>query len=565
MVLCGLAVVLCALAVRLVHIERSRGPVLRAEALEQQQGRSILPARRGLILDAQGRVAAASHLLDDVFVDPALVDDVDALAAALGVRINRDPSLVAETVRRRADHRFVVVAEAVGELEAEAVRSFGHRAVGLVQRAVRTYPLGHSMAHVLGFVGRDGRGLEGVELRFDRHLAGHEGHRRTVRDARRRAVWPDDSGDDPFPRDGGHVLLTIDAEIQRIVEEVLQHTVERCEAESGVGIVMRPRTADILAMACCPAFDPLNASEAPAEVRRNRTVTDPVEPGSTFKPFIASGALAGGFVQIGERFDCGKGYRAFGRREIRDSHAAGVQDLAGIVIHSSNIGMAQVGQRMGVAGLHPTLQAFGFGERTGVECPGEDAGILYPPERWTSYSVTSIPMGYEIGVTPLQLATAFGAILNDGVLLRPRIVRALLGPDGSVVERFEGPQEVRRVIPSNVARYLAREVLPRVVREGTGAPARLASHAVLGKTGTTKLAYRDRRGYEEGAYLSSFLGAAPVHDPEVVVLVMIRRPNAARGYYGSQVSAPAVREILAGVLTYLQVPPDAEVLAMDGM
>jgi cell division protein FtsI/penicillin-binding protein 2 len=234
-------------------------------------------------------------------------------------------------------------------------------------------------------------------------------------------------------------------------------------------------------------------------------------------------------------------------------------DIRGIVTYSSNIGMGMIAQRMGNEVLHDTLRRFGLGQRTGVGLPGESGGVVYQLRRWTSYSTTSVPMGYEVLVTPLQLVTAFAAIVNDGILLKPKIVKKLLGPSGEIIESFETPQIVRRVVSSQVARFVSRDLLVSVVENGGGRRAKVGPYRVLGKTGTAKLTYPDRSGYEPGAYQSTFVGAAPVAHPQAVVAVLVRRPNPSLGYYGSTVAAPIVGEILAETLSYLQVEPEARV------
>lgn len=553
--LLGIIVVLVGLAGRLVHIQLSLGPQLVKLAERQRQGRSMLPAYRGQILDARGRLVAVTRLVPDVFVDPALVDDIDSLSAELAARLNEEPDTIASKIRSRADKRYVRLASRVDAVTADAVRDLHHAAVGLERRPVRMYPLGMSMAHVLGFVGRDGAGLEGIERAYEKHLRGTDGRRATIRDARRRALWRTPGGL-VEPIDGGHLVLTIDAEIQRITEESLGQAIDDFEAESGVAVVMSPLTGDVLAMACWPAFDPNHPGGSSSEDRRNRAVTDPIEPGSTFKPIIASGALDGGFVSRTEKIDCGSGVKRFGRRLVRDVSSNGVRDIKGIITKSSNVGMAIIADRMGNPALYRTVRGYGFGDLTGIGLPGESPGIVHPLSRWTRMSTTSISFGYEIGVTPLQLLTAFCAILNDGVLLKPRIVRARRAADGHVLEWFTGPQPVRRVISHETAQYLAFDVLPSVVEDGGGHRAQLDRYRVAGKTGTAKLTYKNRKGYEDGAYHSLFLGAAPVAGVEVAALVIVRRPNPKRGYYGGVVSAPAVAKILRETLAYLGVPSD---------
>jgi len=311
-------------------------------------------------------------------------------------------------------------------------------------------------------------------------------------------------------------------------------------------------------MACYPTFDPNDPSAFPIEVRRNRAVTDPVEPGSTFKPIIACGALEGRHINTTEQFDCHMGSHAFHGRVITDVHAYGMMDLCGIVTKSSNVGMGMIAERMGNKALFETVRKFGLGDRTGIELPGENSGLVRPLKKWGKQSTQSVAIGYEIGVTPLQLITAFTAIVNDGVLIRPRIVRKLLGPDGTEKASFEGPAEVKHSTPKDIARYISREVMVSVVENGTGKPAKLDRYRVAGKTGTTKLTTPGKKGYVAGAYMGTFIGVAPADDPEVVVLVMIRRPNAKLAYYGGSVAAPAAGEILDQTLSYLGVPAKGE-------
>lgn len=536
--------------VRLVYINAAQRDHLVQYVRGIRRGHAVLPARRGTILDARGRVVAISTVAPDLFVDPALVRKVDRLSGKLATIVGKPAGEIAETIRRRRHSRFVVIARHVDAGCAAAVHELGHPAVGLSPSHQRTYPLGTSMAHALGWVGRDAQGLGGVELSYNDHLRGHDGRQATLRDARRRALQRIDLLS-VAPVDGGHVVLTLDAEIQRIAENALSKGIADHQAQSGVALVMDPGTGDILAMACLPAFDPNEPVDAVSlPLRRNRILTDPVEPGSTFKPFVMSGALDGEFVFPGERIDCHMGRHRFGSRVVTDTHPHGILDVAEIIIKSSNIGMGIIGRRMGRKPLYETLRRFGFGRPTGIGLRSENAGVLYPLRRWTEYSETSIPMGYEVLVTPLQLIRAFAAIVNDGLLVRPRLVKALLAPDGKVLQRFDEPKIIGRAVSSRAAGFLAREVLPRVVTESGGRNAQIGDIPVLGKTGTVKLTYDDRSGYEPGAYLSLFLGAAPVQAPRYVALVMIRRPNPATGYYGAAVAAPVVGHILHDVQRY---------------
>lgn len=543
------------LAARLVQINTTFADKLTGLARRQQQSGAVIPARRGMILDVRGRVVAGSERRPDVFVDPALVTNIDELAAKLSSRVNEPAEAIAKKIRARLGSRFVIVSREIDDVTQDAVAAMDEPAVGLAHRSVRTYPLHESMAHVLGWVGRDGEGMEGLELRYDKHLSGQPGWRGTVRDARRRAIGR--SAREPIaPQDGGHVVLTIDAEIQRVTETALARAVLDNRAESGVAIVMSARTGEVRAMACFPTFDANDAPLVPAALRRNRTVTDPTEPGSTFKPIIMSSALGGGFVSTTEKIDCEMGTLRIGSRVVKDTRPHGMMDAKGIIARSSNIGMTKIGLRMGNEVLYETVRRFGFGSKTEVGFPGENRGLVHPLRRWNRTTTPSISFGYEIGVTPLQLITAYVALVNDGVLLRPRLVRAILDANGEVLQEFVDPQRVRRVASREVARYVTREMMRAVVEEGGGHRARSQHYTVMGKTGTAKLLYKDKPVYEPGAYLGTFVGAAPVESPELVVIVMVRRPASGLAYYGGAVSAPAVKEILERSLAYLGVAPD---------
>lgn len=553
----GVVLLLLVGAGRLVHIQTVYPERLGPRVENQRSGRQVIPARRGVIFDRCGRTVALSRRIPDVFVDPKLVDDVASLARKLGVRLNLPAEQLVERIESRSNSRFVVLARAVDEVTAESVRQLNDPAVGLSFRTQRYYPLASSMAHVLGWVGFDGNGLAGVELSFDDHLRGRDGRRHTVRDGRRRALARSATHPPEDPVDGGHVVLTVDAYIQDLAERELADTIEKFDAESGVVVVLDPMSGEVLAMCSWPTFDPNQPlTEGGTAARRNRALTDPVEPGSSFKPFITSAALDGGYLTTTELIDCHMGKYRFGRRLIKDTKPHGMMDIRGIITRSSNIGMGVIAQRMGNKALHDAVRSFGFGHRTGIESPGEGGGVVYPLQRWSSYSTTSIPMGYEILVTPLQLLTAFSALVNDGVLLSPRIVKSLLDPTGASISHDTAPRVVRRVASTETARFVTRDLLVSVVQNGGGRRAQVGPYRVLGKTGTAKLLYPQGGTYEDGAYLSVFMGAAPVSDPRIAAVALIRRPDPSIGYYGGRVAAPLVGRLLAGALSYLEVPPD---------
>jgi len=550
------------LAVRIGQLAGPEGARLRRLADRQHTTRVPIPARRGNILDCRGRLLAGSLQVPSIYADPALIRDVQGAAEKLQRSVGLPAEQIAGMITARRGKRFAWIRRGVTEQQAEEVRSLRLRGIGVMQEPRRCYPMGALAAHVLGFVGAEQKGLEGLEYLYDRYLRGRDGRKVCWKDAAGRIVGLVPNGYQPA-RDGCDVILSIDSFIQYVAEQALSEAVERYEAEAGVAIVTEPDTGEILAMACRPTFDPNHFAEAPGSARRNRAITDPVEPGSTFKPFVASAALEEGKVRPGEVIFCHNGTYVSGRRRLRDHHPYGKLTFEQVVAKSSNIGMAILGERLGNLLMWRHLKRLGFGAKTGIDLPGEDAGIFLPLARWTSYSTDSIPMGQEIAVTPIQLIRAFNALVNGGRLLRPKVVRAVVGPTGAVVLDRRRAESPGQVIDPAVARYMVQVVLKAVVNEGTGRRARLKRWQVVGKTGTAQIARRGGGGYEPDAYVSSFVCAAPASRPRVSVLVMVFRPNPRIAYYGGTVAAPAAKKILAAALEYLGVPADPPAPSTD--
>ncbi len=549
-----LVICFAGLGARLAYIHTAMNDKLLTYRSAQQTSIYRLPARRGSIYDTSGRLLAASETRSSVYADPHLVIDLEDTCSRLSAVLGKPAEELASRIRKRRESRFVWLARKIAATDADAVAAMDLPGIRLRDEAVRFYPNGSALAHLLGFVNSECEGLEGLELRYNKVLSGQAGVYQTWCDTRRRPLWTQQADSMPAVN-GQDLILTIDLVIQSFLEEVLARAVDKFQAESAVGIVLSPQTGDILAMACNPTFDPNFRNDYPADHRRNRCITDPVEPGSCFKPIIMSAALAEGLASLDERIDCGSGVWYFGRRRIRDTHANGMLTFEEVLVHSSNIGMGHIGTRMGNRLLHEYLGHFGFGQRTGVDLPGESAGIVLPLRRWTSYSKTSIPIGQELAVTPLQLISAFAALSNGGVLIQPRVVRALVDPAGQRTAMPDHARSVRQVIPPPIAAAVAQRTLVRMVNDSPH-DIKLARYQVLGKTGTAQVPYSNRRGYEPDAYLGSFLGAAPAHDPVVATLVMIRKPNRKLGYYGGKVAGPAVKEVIEKTLAYWDIPPD---------
>lgn len=552
LVLLGLA----GLAGRLIYISTCQGTQLLARA--QRQQRSVVPIRhrRGLIVDCNGRVIAGTLLRKSVFADPKEIPDKLAAARTASRVLGVAPEEITPDLLAAGDRRFFIIRRGISDDQARQIQEAGIRGLEVFDEPTRTYPMNALAAALIGFVSPDGTGVAGLEHQCDAWLRGQDGIKTIIRDARRKAFWLADGGYRP-PRDGFHVVLTLDSEIQSTVERALAACVETYEAESAVAVVMHPTTGAILAMANVPGFDPNHYRDYPPSRYRNRCITDPYEPGSMFKPFIAAACLAEKLVKPTEYVDCEGGAWYDSGRTLHDHHPYGSLRFDEVLIKSSNIGMAKLGKRMGNKMLYDYVRAFGFGRESGVDLEGEDAGIVLPFTRWGPFTTTSIPMGQEIGVTAIQMARAFCALANGGRLVEPYVIRAVMTPDGRLVSDFSRPLPDRRVLPAEVADYMKDEVLYGVVEQGSvRASCRLANYRVFGKTGTAQIARHGGGGYVRDAYVSSFIAGAPVTDPQLVVLVSVTRPNKRIGYYGATVAAPVVGEILTHALAYLQVAPD---------
>jgi cell division protein FtsI/penicillin-binding protein 2 len=559
------AAMLLALAGRVVHLQYCEGAELAERARAQQLSRVPLPGRPGCIFGRSrgGPVLiAGSRHAPTCFADPAFLgpENFDRAADGLAPLIALSSADIRRTLRERSDRRYARLARDLTEAEAEAVRRLRRErdlpGVGIHHEWRRTYPLGPLAAQVVGFRRIDGVPGAGVELACRRWLAAADGQKTVRTDARRRGRYALLENYHP-PRDGHNVFLTVDVMMQGFLEGALFDTVEQFQAEAGMAVLMDPRTGDILAMASAPSYSPPDYRRSRPEQRRNRVITDPYEPGSAFKPFIAAGAVQMGVAGLDTEFFCHHGtYRAHRGGTIRDfpGERFGSIPLSEVVIHSSNIGMAKLGERLGDERLHRIARAFGFGEATGVELPGEHPGRLVTTRHWTGYATRRMPFGQgPIMVTNLQLARAFCAIANGGELLRPRLVDRVIDADGHVVHRNER-QCLRRVLEPAVARRMVEDVLAKVVERGTGKRCRMDRWRAFGKTGTAQIG--TRHGYEERAYTATFVAGAPVDRPALVCAVSIYRPDYDVGHTGGKVAAPCVRRVLEQSLAYLGVPSD---------
>ncbi|HEU4594133.1 MAG TPA: penicillin-binding protein [Pyrinomonadaceae bacterium] len=550
------AVFLCAwmlvVGAKLAYLQTSQHEWLTKRARAQQLNVERLAPTRGLILDRKGRELARSVDTDSFFAAPGELENADEAARALARVLGLDADALSTRLRQAKESRrsFVWLARKVSEEQARAVRELKLKGIYSMQEPQRRYPNGGLAAHVLGFVDLDEKGLGGVEQVFNASLSGEEGRLVVGRDARRGIF--ESAGDAARP--GQSLVLTIDQTVQYRAEQVLAAAVERARAKSGAAIVLDPKTGEILALANAPSFDPNAASGTSAEMLRNESLQNIYEPGSTFKVVAFSAALEEGLTRPDEKIDClGGGINVLGRF-VRDHTPYGTLTATEALAKSSNVAAIKLGMRVGNERMYDYMRRFGFGARTGVELTGETAGLLRKVEKWHPSSIGSLAIGQEIGVTPLQMAAAFGVLANDGVRVAPHLVREVRDAEGQAVRRAQ--PEARRVISAETAQTI-RRMLETVTLKGTAKRAQLEGYTAAGKTGTAQKIDPKTRAYSKTKHVASFVGFAPVENPSVVIVVVVDEPVGA--YHGGDVAAPIFRELADQILPYLGVMPDEEI------
>jgi cell division protein FtsI (penicillin-binding protein 3) len=535
---------------RLVQIQLVRHDHYVARAQRQQERTLDLNPVRGSILDSKQRVLAESVAAESIYADPQAItnrkETAKKLASVNGIGVTAKEI----ESKLRANNSFAWIARQLPLDVTAEVRKLQLPGVYFLEAHRRSYPRATLAANVIGYVGVDGNGLGGIEHTFDNVISGTAGKVTLLKDARRGMYLVGGDGANR-PRDGHHVILTIDSVIQFIAERALQNAVAQYRAGGGSVIVMDPNDGAILAMASAPTFDPNRFRSYSPIAWKNRNVQDMYEPGSTFKIVTAAAGLEEGLVTPSQMLDCGNGEITIANITIRehDNHRYGLMSFEDVIVQSSNVGSVRVGLALGANRFHEWIQRFGFGERTGITLPGEAAGLLRQTQKWTQVSPASIAIGQEIGVTPLQIVRAVAAVATGGMRVEPRIVEKITDENGNVVAQPPRKQPVR--VMSEKTAAVLNEILKNVVTRGTGSQAALAEHVVAGKTGTAQKA--GRGGYSPDRYVGSFAGYVPADRPRLVILVVIDEPRGE--HYGGIVAAPVFREIAEGALRYLGVPP----------
>ena len=532
---------------RLGWLQIVRHADLAALAERQYSGTVVLQARRGPIVDRHGAPLATSSPAESLFAEPRAVADPARAAARLAPLVN-----VPERDLRAAltsGKSFVWLRRRLPPATGAAVRALREPGLGLLPEPLRLYPNRELAAHVVGFEGVDG-GLEGIERAMNDTLAGTPGKAVVGRDALGREVVTETVLQKPLPGHG--VMLTLDRTIQYLAERELDAAFRRTHAKAAMAVVLDPRNGDVLAMAIRPTFNPNAFLEVPSRDHwRNRALTDPFEPGSTFKVILAAAALEEGVVRPEDHIWAENGRITIARTTIRDRKKYGWLTFGEVLQNSSNVGSIKVGLNLGRERYYRYMTAFGFGAPTGIGLGGESRGQLREPQRWSGLSLPTMSIGQEISVTAVQMVAAFGAIANGGTLMQPRLVRSLFNAEGRETRRFE-PRPVRQVITPETARTLTR-LMTQVVAAGTGHNAAIAGYEVAGKTGTAQKLDPDTRRYSRKPGVLSFVGFAPADEPRLVMLVMLDEPQNER--WGSEAAAPIFSAIGAEVLRYLDVPP----------
>ena len=527
-----------------------------AALAERQYSRTVLlPAQRGPIVDRQGVALATSSPAESLFAQPRAVGDPVRVAARLAPLLGAP----AEDIHAQltSGRQFVWLRRKLPPATAAEIKALREPGLGFLPEPLRLYPNREVAAHVIGFEGVDG-GLEGIERAFNETLSGTPGKAVVGRDALGREVVTEATLQTPAPGQG--VMLTLDRTIQYLAEREIDAAWRRTQAKAAMAVVMDPRTGDVLAMAIRPTFNPNAFLDVPSrEVWRNRAVTDPFEPGSTFKVILAAAALEEGVVRPDDRIWAENGQITIAKTTIHDWKKYGWLTFGEVLQNSSNVGSIKVGLTLGRDRYYRYMTAFGFGAPTGVGLAGESRGVLRDPQRWSVLSLPTMSIGQEVSVTALQMVAAFGAIANDGVLMQPRLVRSLFDAEGRETRRFE-PRPIRQVVSPETAHTLTR-LMTQVVAAGTGHNAAIAGYEVAGKTGTAQKLDPVTRRYSRNPGVLSFVGFAPAEAPRLVMLVMLDEPKTEK--WGSEAAAPIFSAIGAEVLRYLDVPPrDAAPLAI---
>ena len=548
-----LAVFYVLIGLRLFHLQVILAPYFKEKARAHIVKIPLL-ARRGTIYDRDGKKLALSIDAYDIFADPTMVKNKAEVARRLAPIVGWKEESLLRVFSRRGRFAYIVRRADVELWRKVAAENF--LGIDATPTMKRVYPGGTLAAHILGFTNVDGKGIEGLEKVYDKELAGQDGYVIAEVDARGKII-PGSRRDRVEPVHGKDLVLTIDSPLQHCLEMELEKSYSAHSANGASAVVMEPRTGEILALANMPTFDPNHIDQSNANLRRNRAVTDIYEPGSTLKTITASAALNEKVATMDTIFHCNGSIR-IGRRVVKCLvhppfvHGHGAINIATILKYSCNMGAAGMGFRLGSERLYSYEKAFGLLEKPGTELPGEMQGMCDRWQDWPQVKLANVAFGQGIAVTPLQLAKAYCAVANGGLVMRPYVVKEVRRPDGTV-EVVKGPVLIRRVISEQTAAVVS-QALHGVVTGGTGKTARVEGYKVCGKTGSSQKASMTRRGFAAGKFIASFVGFLPLTDPRAMILVSVDEPKGT--HWGATVAAPVFQQVAREAMWRMKVAPD---------
>ncbi|HEV8185740.1 MAG TPA: penicillin-binding protein 2 [Chthoniobacterales bacterium] len=543
---------------RLVYLQMVKHDEYAGLAAEKHVYKQSIYAERGAILDANGEVLAHNVPGETIVADATHVNDAARLAPVLAETLGLPQNEVSEKLS--GGRRYIVLKRQVPQATAvalrEKLRTDNLRGVYFERDSTRVYPNGSMLCHVIGFTDFDHKGIQGIESSMEEYLHGQDGYRYVEHNRAGQEIVLY-RGQERAPRDGYGVHLTVDLNLQNIVENEIDAAMQEYRPQKATIILMRPQTGEILAMANRPNFDLKDRADAKPEQMKNRAIIDMMEPGSTFKIVTAACALNEKKVRPDSVIFCENGLWNYGGRALHDHKPYGDMTVQDILIKSSNVGAAKLALSVGEQKFYEYIRRFGFGERTGIELPGEIPGVVHPPRAWSKISITRIPMGHEVGVTPLQMTLAMAAIANGGKLVTPRIVKSVTTADGQTVSTFT-PTVLRQVISPETAQQIGSALRGVVSDRGTAAAAAVPGFTICGKTGTAQKV-SPHGGYEHGKYVVSFSGYMPAERPEFVALVVLDDAKTkAELNYGGTVAAPIFSRIAEKAARYLDLEPHEE-------
>ncbi len=551
-----MALVFSVFSYRLVSLQMDRSRDFAALANQAQIFKQIIPAQRGSIRDVHGEILAGEMPMQKVVVDGSHLkgETLQEATSLLAEKLALDGRLLSQKLT--PDRRYLVIKHQVAEQTAEELKNEVIRrklhGIYFEPDSTRIYPNGSLLCHVVGFTDFGGQGIQGIEKSMNRYLEGHSGYRYITRD-RAGSELVQHRGLEQEARNGNNVQLTIDLGLQTIVEHELDAAVKKYAPETATAIFMRPKTGEILAMASRPYFDINERSKADSEQMKNRAIIDMIEPGSTFKIVTLSGALNEKLVRPDTVINCEGGRWEYAGKILHDDHLFPSLTVHDVLVYSSNIGAAKLAMQLGENRLYSYIKQLGFGDRTGIDLPGEIVGMVHPTNQWTKISITRIPMGQGVAVTPIQMVMAMGAIANNGKLMMPQIIHSITDEQNNTIADFP-PVVVRQVVNQETDKALI-SALEDVIIKGTAKHGAVPGFHAAGKTGTAQKV-SVQGGYMSGKYVVSFVGFLPAEDPELVGMVMLDNATTRQGEnYGGLVAAPVFSSIAEKAMHYLNIDP----------